>query len=203
MATLLALRYVSRRVAVAMVISLTATVGALGQDTAKPDELGPKVGDRAQEFGLKAIDGEEVKLTGLLEKGPVVLVVLRGYTGYQCPACSAQVGDFLGKAAAFQKANASLVFVYPGPAKGLEGKAEEFIRGKTLPPNVYLLLDPAFKFTNAYGLRWDEPKETAYPSTFIIDRQQKIQFKKLSITHGDRAKANDVLKAVEKLGPES
>ncbi len=30
------------------------------------------------------------------------------------------------------------------------------------------MLDPGFTFTNAYGLRWNAPHETAYPTTIVM-----------------------------------
>jgi hypothetical protein len=55
----------------------------------------------------------------------------------------------------FQSAGANIIAVYPGPAQGLAEHAEDFVRGKTLPSNFYLVLDPDYSFTNMYGLRWD------------------------------------------------
>ena len=57
---------------------------------------GPKVGDEAKDFELVALGGEKVKLSTLTAKGPVVLVVLRGYPGYQCPLCTRQFGQIVG-----------------------------------------------------------------------------------------------------------
>ncbi len=156
----------------------------------------PKVGGEAKDFELTAIGGEKVKLSKAAESGPVVLVVLRGYPGYQCPLCTRQVGEFLGKADEFKKAGAQVVLVYPGPAEKLKERAGEFVKGKDYPAHVTLLLDPDYAFTNAYGLRWDAPNETAYPSTFVIDSKRKVLFAKTSTTHGDRAKVGDVLKAL-------
>jgi peroxiredoxin len=187
-------------------ILLIGAFAALVIGTASADEpdgsaeaIGPKVGEIAKDFDLKALDGEDVKLSKLVAEGPVVLVVLRGYPGYQCPICNSQVGDFLGKARKFDEAEARLVFVYPGPAAGLEGKANEFVRGKTLPENVFLVLDPDFRLTNDYSLRWDAPNETSYPATFVIDGSRKIRFAKVSASHGGRAKATEVLDAIAKL----
>jgi alkyl hydroperoxide reductase subunit AhpC len=52
-------------------------------------------------------------------------------------------------------------------------------------------------FTNAYGLRWDAPQETAYPATFVIDRDGIVRFAQISSGHDGRALATDVLKALE------
>ena len=45
----------------------------------------PGVGDKAPAFSLQSLGGETVKLSALTEQGPVVLLVLRGFPGYQCP----------------------------------------------------------------------------------------------------------------------
>ena len=47
--------------------------------------------------------------------------------------------------------------------------------------------------TNAYGLRWDAEHETAYPSTFILDKDGTVLFEKISHGHGDRLSAQDAL----------
>ena len=159
----------------------------------------PMVGEMAEPFTLPAVEGGTVSLKELTASGPVVLVVLRGYPGYQCPICTRQVGDFVAHAGQFQKADAALVFVYPGPATALGSRAQEFLGEKPLPEPARLLLDPGYTFTNAYHLRWDAPRETAYPSTFVIDRDGKIRFAKISKTHGGRTAADDVLKAVQGL----
>ncbi len=156
-------------------------------------EKPPAVGDMAADFELNSLGDEKVTLAKLVEAGPVVLVVLRGYPGYQCPLCTKQFGEFLNLAEEFKKHHASVVFVYPGPSEKLQQRAEEFVKGKDYPDNFQILLDPDYRFTNAYGLRWNANAETAYPSTFVIDSKQKILFELVSKTHGGRAKADAVL----------
>ena len=128
-----------------------------------------------------------------------MLVVLRGYPGYQCPICTKQFGELLGKAKKFADAKATLVFVYPGPAADLDKYAKEFVGGKSFPENFRFLMDPDFKFTEQYHLRWNKPQETAYPSSFVIDNQGVIQFAKISHSHGDRASPSELLDALAKL----
>lgn len=170
----------------------TCLVPALAADAPKI----PRMGYKAPDFTLNDLGGKPVTLSKLLEKSPVVLVVLRGYPGYQCPICMIQVGDFLKHADEFAKAKAHVLFVYPGPAAELDQRATEFLGKKKLPDHFSYVTDPDYKFTNAYGLRWDAPKETAYPATFVIDGQGTIRMVTVSKTHGGRAKAADVLKAV-------
>jgi peroxiredoxin len=191
----------------AIFVATAATFGAAGcanaqapappqvtatEETAQP----PKVGQTAPNFQLKDLKGENIKLSRLSKKGPVILVVLRGFPGYQCPICTVQVGELMGKAEPLAKANARVLLVYPGPSDGLKARADEFVRGKDIPANFYLVLDRDFKFTNQYGLRWKAAGETSYPSTFVLDRKRKVLFAKVSRSHGDRAKVDDVLAAL-------
>jgi peroxiredoxin len=86
--------------------------------------------------------------------------------------------------------------VYPGPAEHLRAKAGEFLQNKAWPADWVFLLDPDYGFTEAYGLRWEAKKETAYPSTFVIGRDGVVIFSKVSRTHGGRATAAEVLARV-------
>lgn len=158
-------------------------------------KMTPAVGDTAPDFTLTSVTGKKVQLEALTKKSPVVLVVLRGYPGYQCPMCNMQVRDFIKKSAAFAQAGAQVVLVYPGAAENVEQRANEFLADKKLPDNFELLLDPDYTFTNQYGLRWDAPKETAYPATFLIDQKGKIFFAKVSKSHGGRTNAGEILAA--------
>lgn len=158
----------------------------------------PAVSDIAPDFELDAINGQKIKLSEMTDKGPVVLIMLRGFPGYQCPICTVQVGQLMGKAKEFAHAKANVLLVYPGPAQGLKAHAAEFVQGKDIPQNFHLLLDPDFSFTNLYGLRWNAKNETSYPSTFVLDKTRKVLFAKISHEHGDRAKVEDVLAALPK-----
>ena len=158
----------------------------------------PAVGDQAPDFTLTTIQGKKVRLSEMTAKSPVVLVVLRGFPGYQCPICNQQVHSFVKQAQDFANAGARVILVYPGPAENLGDKASEFVADKKLPENFDLVLDPGYEFTNLYGLRWDAPKETAYPSTFLVDQKGTVFFAKISKTHGGRATASELLEALAK-----
>ena len=160
------------------------------------DAKTPEVGDKTPDFELTSLGGDKIKLSDTLQKGPVVLVMLRGYPGYQCPICTAQVGGMINKAKQFADKNANVLLVYPGPADGLKAHAAEFVQGKDIPANFNLLLDPDYTFTNLYNLRWDAKGETSYPSTFVLAKDGKVLLAKVSHEHGDRAKIADVLAAL-------
>lgn len=156
----------------------------------------PSVGDRAPEFALTSLQGATVRLSEELKRGPVVLVVLRGWPGYQCPFCTRQFSDYIRHAGELERAGVRAVFVYPGPADGLTEHANAFLRAREMPSNFIFVTDPDYKLTNAYGLRWDAAGETAYPSTFVLDRSGTITFARISKSHGDRVPVADVLAAL-------
>jgi peroxiredoxin len=154
----------------------------------------PPVGAQAPVFTLRTPSGRTVPTSHMLGHGPLVLIVLRGYPGYQCPFCQRQVHDFILHAREFAERNAKVLLVYPGPPEKLNEHAKEFLATESqMPKNIVLVVDPDYEATNLYGLRWDAPRETAYPSTFILDSQGKILFEKVSHSHGDRLSAEEAL----------
>ncbi|WP_232056092.1 peroxiredoxin family protein [Tuwongella immobilis] len=175
---------------------LSAGLVASGCDAAPPKP--PKVGEKAADFELSAIDGDTVQLSKLTKTAPVVVVVMRGFPGYQCPICSQQFGQFVNKAEEFGKAGVQVVFVYPGPSAELMERAKAFVKGQDYPDHFNLVIDPDYAFTQSYGLRWNARNETAYPSTFVVDRSGKVVYAKVSTTHGGRAGVQEVLKALPK-----
>lgn len=178
---------------VLFVLCLTALVASAQHPTTPPE-----VGAKARDFTLSTPQGKRVRLFDVTAQAPVVLLVLRGYPGYQCPICNVQVRDFLKNAQGFADAKVRVILVYPGPPENLNERAAEFFADKPLPAHFELLLDPGYEFTNLYGLRWDAPKETAYPSTFLIDQQGTVFYAKVSKSHGGRSKATEMLEELAK-----
>jgi len=158
---------------------------------------GPKVGDTAPPVELEKLQGKKIVLADQVKESSVVVLFLRGYPGYQCPVCTKQVGQFVAAAEKFKAANARVLMIYPGPSDGLKAHADEFVEGKGLPEGFNLVIDPDYTATEAWHLRWNKEKETAYPSTYLVDGKGVIQFAKSSITHGDRATAEEVLAAIK------
>ena len=159
----------------------------------------PQVGQTAVDFELQAVNGEldgNVRLSDLTGQGPVVVVVLRGYPGYQCPVCSKQVNQLVGAGGAIAAKGAKVLMVYPGPAGELQSRADEFVHGNELPAPLTLLIDPDYQFVNAYDIRWDAPRETAYPSTFVIGSDGRFKMVRISEGHRGRTTPPEVLAAL-------
>jgi peroxiredoxin len=188
----------ARKMALTVLITAACLVPYASASGQMPptDGATPKVGDRARDFALQSLDGATVRLSEEASRGPLVLVVLRGWPGYQCPFCTRQFGDYLANAAKFDEAGARVLFVYPGPGDGLIAHAEAFTAGRALPSAFRILLDPGYTFTQAYALRWEAANETAYPSTFVINKDAVVTFAQTSRSHGDRVTAESVLKAL-------
>ncbi|MEO7271087.1 MAG: peroxiredoxin family protein [Vicinamibacterales bacterium] len=185
------------RCTVAAVVVLTLALGSVNSLAQTPGGVPPRVGDKAADFTLRTLDGGVVRLSSEVAKGqPIVLVVLRGWPGYQCPFCTRQFAEYLTDAPRFEAAGARVYFIYPGPGDGLQGHAETFTAAKPMPKAFQLLLDPDYTYTNAYGLRWNAPKETAYPSTFVVNANGLVTFAHTSKEHGDRVPTATVLAAV-------
>ena len=191
---------------VSLFASLVVTAAA--QTAATPD-----IGAKAPNFTLNSSEGKPVSLASLLAKGDVALVFLRGYPGYQCPYCQKQVHAFVDDNAKFTGRNVQILLVYPGEitttqtskdptaapnTASLSQRGNEFLDKAgtgALPPNIHFVIDPGFQTVNLYGLRWDMPHETAYPSTFLISRKDVVLYRKISHTHGDRATTEEILAA--------
>lgn len=161
----------------------------------------PTVGETAPDFTLNTLTGRSVKLSALPAKGQTVLVLLRGWPGYQCPFCTTQVYEYMGHAADFAARGVQVILIYPGPSEALQAHAEEFLKDKPLPENIVFLLDPNYEFTNRYSLRWEGQAETAYPSTFVLDRTRVVRFAHVSREHGDRISAAAVLRFLDPSKP--
>jgi peroxiredoxin len=154
----------------------------------------PAIGAKAPDFTLSTPTGKAVRMSKERHGHELVLVVLRGFPGYQCPYCVRQVHDFIDHASDFAAKNTRVLLVYPGPPADLDQHAKEFLEKQAeLPSNVVLVTDPDYAVTNMYGLRWDAPHETAYPSTFVVNKKGTIVFEKISHSHGDRLSAQDAL----------
>lgn len=178
--------------AILTVLVAGLTLSAVAEDA-------PKIGDTVQDFEFKSLDGKKLKLSDLGSQGGIVLVVLRGFPGYQCPVCTEQVGELRKHASDFAKAGANVLLIYPGAANKLDDHAKEFLKDKPLPAPLTLVTDPDYSFVRQQGLRWDAKDETAYPSSFVLDGDRKIYFAKISKSHGDRAGADELVEAAKRV----
>lgn len=158
---------------------------------------GIAVGDNAPDFELPVVGGDGfLRLSDEIRKGPVVVVVLRGYPGYQCGICNRQVGSMVSRARALGDAAGRVILVYPGDDDRLDRHAEAFLGSRRIPQPLVMVRDEGMEMVTEWGLRWDRPNETAYPATFVIDRDGRVRWKKVSDSHAGRSRVEEILKAI-------
>ena len=154
----------------------------------------PGVGQRAPDFTLTALDGTSVSLSSYTSHGSVVLVLLRGYPGYQCPFSQQQFQSYQEAATQFAALGVQVIFIYPGAStKSLADDAAQIVGNQPLPPNMHLVLDPDYVFTNQYGLRWSDPNQTVYPSTFLVASNGIIFYAHTGRSSSDLTAPSDAL----------
>ena len=158
------------------------------------------VGDKAINFDLPEVGKDDyVELKDLYAEGPVVVIVLRGYPGYQCPLCSKQVGAMINRVKALKAAAHKVVLIYPGESSELERQAKKFMGSRTLPEPMILVRDPDMEMVSEWGLRWNAPRETAYPATYIVKSNGRIAWRKVSNSHAGRSNAQEIIEQLKKL----
>ena len=96
----------------------------------------PAVGAKAPDFTLSTPTGKAVTLSTAQSGDDLVLVILRGFPGYQCPYCVKQVHDFSDHASDFKAKNTRVLLVYPGPPADLDQHAKEFLEKQAELPHV-------------------------------------------------------------------
>lgn len=157
----------------------------------------PGVGQRAPDFSLSTTSGEQLSLSTLIGKGNVVLIVLRGYPGYQCPFSQQQFQAYQQAAASFAATGTDVLFIYPGTdGRNLADDARQMTGAAQLPPNVHVVLDPNFQVTTQYGVRWSAPNQTAYPSTFLVSKNGNVIFAHTGRTSSDQTPVKDALAVI-------
>jgi hypothetical protein len=191
-------RVTSGRFVALAFISIVCCVPASVQ--AKSPSKPLQVGDKAPDFDLP-IQGEDryLSLSELVEDGPVVVIVLRGYPGYQCAFCTSQLGAMINRAKKLSSVLGDkpnrLVFVYPGAEAGLEGRAMRFLGSRQLPDPMVLVRDPGMGMISEWGLRWGKRRETAYPAAYLIGPGRQVKWAKISDSHAGRATVEDIVRA--------
>ena len=184
-------------VAVCLVMSLNWSSGCWSADPLVPQQ---QVDDRVHDFDLPIVGSNDyLRLSDQYRQGAVVVVVLRGYPGYQCPICMRHVATLANRATTLKRFATKVILVYPGASESLEKRAEEFAGKRRLPEPMVIVRDDQMDTVREWGLGWDARSETAYPATYVIDRNGRIRWKKVSTSHAGRSTVEEILKELRKL----
>jgi len=180
-----------------LLLPVPGTLSALGQESQSAQ---PRIGQRAPDFELPIVGKNKfLNLRDEYQKGPVAVIVLRGYPGYQCPICKNQVNSLINRARSFASEAHRVILVYPGKADQLEKRSEQFLGSRKLPTPFVLVRDEEMQMVENWGLRWQARTETAYPATFVIDQNGRVTWKKISDSHAGRSSSQEIIKELRKL----
>lgn len=127
---------------------------------------GVKVGDPAPEFALKAQDGQVVRLSDLLSRGPAVVYF---YPKDNTPGCTAEAGAFRESYARFGELGAEVVGISSDSVDSHRGFAEQC----QLPFKI--LSDPGGKVRKEFGV---QSSMGFLPGrvTYVIDKEGTVRF---------------------------
>ena len=148
-----------------------------------------KVGDHAPEFSLKAQDGETVKLSDLLGRGPAVVYF---YPKDKTPGCTAEAGSFRDNYAKFGEVGAEVV----GISSDSVESHEEFASDCNLPFKILSDADGAVR--KQYGV---QSSMGLFPGrvTYVIDKRGIVRYIYSSQLHATRH-AEEALESLRSIG---
>lgn len=142
-------------------------------------------------------EGKPVDLAGYKGKKNLVLVVVRGIPqtqgGALCEYCVAQAHTMSANYAEFEKRDAEVLVVFPGPSE----KVSDFINRAAGKPKFPfpLLLDSDMKACDRLGIRGDLAK----PSTYVVDKKGNVVYAYVGETITDRPSVKAVYGQLDKL----
>lgn len=170
------------------------------------------VGATAPDFELPNATGQVVRLSELLNQGPVVL---NFYRGEWCPYCNLELRAFQLMQSEFEAAGAQLVAISPElPDHSLSVTEKHELAypvlsdvGNTVAKAfglVFVLAEALRPIYLNFGLdipanNGDNSYELPFPATFVIDRDRTIRYSFADADYTKRAEPSEVLSAVQAL----
>ncbi len=186
---------------------IAAAMGRIEKNQVAP---GLKVGERAPNFQLPNVAGEEISLEARLEQGPAVVTF---YRGAWCPFCNLQLLALQRAWPHIRSLNASLIAISPDDSEPrpegtqldydiLTDADQKVLRNYKVqyyvPPEVqeiYLgVLDTDVSSHNSDG-SWNLP----VPGTFVIDQKGIIRRRHVTADSLNRMEPGDVIAALENM----
>ena len=170
------------------------------------------VGDVAPDFELPDATGKTVRLSELLQQGPVVI---NFYRGEWCPYCNLELRAFQNLLPDFKQASASLVAISPElPDHSLSVTEKHNLEFAVLSDvgnkvsreyGLVFTLDPSLRpIYQNFGIdvaahNGDDSYELPIPATYVIDRSRRIRYAFTEADYTQRAEPQDALAVVREL----
>lgn len=168
-----------------------------------------QVGDKVMDFELKNASDKMVKLSDILQKGPVVLT---WYRGGWCPYCNIQLQYMQHQLPQFKEQGATLVALTPElPDKSLNTKEKNELEFEILTD---LNNDVARKFGIVFTLNNElikiyngrletfngvDTNELPIPATYVIGQGYIIKYAFVDPNHRHRAEPTHILSILKTL----
>ncbi|UPK69931.1 peroxiredoxin-like family protein [Chitinophaga filiformis] len=183
-----------------------------GIEETKPlNDAALKVGDTAPDFELNNASNKQVKLSALLQQGPVIL---SWYRGGWCPYCNIQLRYLQSYLSHFKAAGAALVALSPElPDKSLSTTeknnlafevltdynnevARQFRIAFTLNEELIEIYDDFHKLENYNGV---STNELPVPATYVVGTDGVIKYAFVDTDYRKRAEPAEILDVLKSL----
>jgi antitoxin component YwqK of YwqJK toxin-antitoxin module/peroxiredoxin len=153
------------------------------------------VGKALPQTRFLSAQGEVVELKDRIGQHPVLLVVLRGFSGQVCLYCATQTAALANEIARFRDIGVEVMVIYPGPVESVPAFMQAVESLRKDPPPMPLALDVSLLLVRALGIEDD----LARPTSIIIDKQGVVRYAYVGETIADRPTVNDLLQAAGRI----
>lgn len=170
------------------------------------------VGDQAPDFSLPDLNGQQRRLSDLLERGPLVLSFYRG--GW-CPFCNLEFRALMDHLTEIESQGATLVGISPElPDAAAESVRQNGITFEVLSDagnrviRQWGLVSPVDEAIRPHYLQWginlpavngDASYELPIPATYVIDRQGRIRAACINKDYTQRMEPAEIIDALKRL----
>jgi peroxiredoxin len=126
---------------------------------------------------------------------PVVLCVMRGFSGQVCIYCASQTTAIANSHARFTAAGADVVVIYPGPSEAVPAFIQAVQTLRKDPPPMAIGLDVSLLLVRGLGIE----ENLAKPTSLIINPDGTIVYAYVGASMADRPSVEDLLRALAKV----
>ena len=158
------------------------------------DPAGSKlIGKKLPQTRFLSTTGSVVDVTRIGK--PVVLVVMRGFSGQVCIYCATQTTAIANNYARFTAAGAEVVVVYPGPSEAVPAFIQAVQTLRKDPPPMAIGLDVSLLLVRGLGVE----ENLAKPTSLILTKDGTIAYAYVGASMADRPSVEDLLRALAKV----
>jgi antitoxin component YwqK of YwqJK toxin-antitoxin module/peroxiredoxin len=126
---------------------------------------------------------------------PVVVCVMRGFSGQVCIYCATQTAAIANHYRRFTDAGAEVVIIYPGPTEAVPTFVQAVQSLRQDPPPMPIGLDVSLLLVRGLGVE----ENLAKPTSLILDRDGTVTYAYVGASIADRPSVEDLLKALAKV----